>query len=143
MLDGYCIIILPALLNKSRRKHPTKQQLYGCRPPISTNIKIRRTRLAGYCWRSKDELISDVLLWTPSHGRERFGWSARTYLQKLCSDTRSNLEDLARAMDDRDELQKSVREIHASDSLRWKKERKKRMEIYWKWRNKSIFRYLG
>ena len=31
----------------------------------------------------KDELISDVLLWTPSHGRAKVGWPARTYLVKF------------------------------------------------------------
>ena len=24
----------------------------------------------GHCWRSRDELISNVVMWTPSHGRE-------------------------------------------------------------------------
>ena len=41
---------------------PTKQQLYGHLPPIIKTIKVRRTRHAGHCWRSSDELISDVLL---------------------------------------------------------------------------------
>ena len=31
-------------------------------------IQIRRIRHAGPWWRGKDELISDVLPWTPSHG---------------------------------------------------------------------------
>ena len=26
-----------------------------------------------HCWRSKDELISDVVQWTPSHGRASVG----------------------------------------------------------------------
>ena len=30
-------------------------------PPITKTIKVRQTRYAGHCWRSKDELISDVL----------------------------------------------------------------------------------
>ena len=58
--------MLQAILNKSWGQHPTKQQLYGHLPPISKTIKIRRTRHAGNCWRRRDELISDVLLWTPS-----------------------------------------------------------------------------
>ena len=29
-------------------------------------IQARRTRHAGHCWRSKDELISDVILWIPA-----------------------------------------------------------------------------
>ena len=28
-------------------------------------LRFRRTRHAGHCWRSRDELISDILLWTP------------------------------------------------------------------------------
>ena len=48
--------------NKSWRQHSTKQQMCGHQPSI-TKIKIRRTIHAGHCWRSRDELISDVLLW--------------------------------------------------------------------------------
>ena len=67
----------------SRQQHPTKQQLYGHLPPIMKTIKVRRTRYAGHCWRSRYELISDVLLWTPSHGRAKTGRPARTYIQQL------------------------------------------------------------
>ena len=63
--------MLRAILNKSWRQHPTKQQLYGDLPPIMKTIQVRRTRHAGDCWRSRDELISDILLWTPSHGRAK------------------------------------------------------------------------
>ena len=45
--------------------NPTKHQLYDHLPPITKTIKVRQTRHAGHCWRSRDELISDVLLWTP------------------------------------------------------------------------------
>ena len=54
--------MLRAILNRSWRQHPTKQQLYGHRPTITKTIQIRRTRHAGHCWRSGDELISDVLI---------------------------------------------------------------------------------
>ena len=37
--------------------------------PLNAIFDIRRTRRAGHCWRSRDELIRDVLLWTPTHGR--------------------------------------------------------------------------
>ena len=79
--------MLRAILNKSRRHHPTKQQLYGHLPPITKTIQIRRTRYAGHCWRRRDELISDVLLWTSSHGRAKAGWPARSYIQQFCADT--------------------------------------------------------
>ena len=64
-LDGNYTRILRAILNKSWRQHPTRHQLYGPLPPIKKTIQVRRTRHAGHCWRSKDELISDVFLWTP------------------------------------------------------------------------------
>ena len=85
-LDGNYIKILRAILNKSWWQHPTKHQLYGHLPPITKTIKVRRTRLEGHCWRSRDELISDVLLWTPSHGRAKAGWPARTYIQQRIRD---------------------------------------------------------
>ena len=72
-----------AILNKSWRQHPTRHQLYGHLPPITKTIQVRRTRHAGHCWRSRDELISDVLLWTPTHGRAKAGRPARTYIQQI------------------------------------------------------------
>ena len=86
-LDGNYTRMQRAIVNKSLRQHSTKQQLYSHLPPITKSIRIRRTRHAGHCWRSRDELISDVLLWTPSHGRAKAGQPARTYyLQQLCVD---------------------------------------------------------
>ena len=64
-LDGNYIRMLRAILNKSWRQHPTSHELYGHLPPIMKTIQVRRTRHAGHCWRSKDELRSDVLLWGP------------------------------------------------------------------------------
>ena len=61
--DGDYTRMLRAILNKSWRQHPTKHQLYGHRPLITKTIQVRRTRHAGHCWRSRDELISDVLIW--------------------------------------------------------------------------------
>ena len=73
--------LLRAIFNKSWRQHPTKHQLYGHQPPITKTIKTRRTRHARHCWRSRDELISDFLLWTPSNGRAKAGRPARTYIK--------------------------------------------------------------
>ena len=63
--DGNYTRMLRAILNKSWRQHSTRHQLYSHLPPITKTIQVRRTRHAGHCWRSKDQLISDVLLWTP------------------------------------------------------------------------------
>ena len=86
-LDGNYTRILQAILNRSWRQHPTRPQLYGHLPPITKTIQVRRSRHAGHCWRSMDELISDVLLWTPTYGRAKAGQPARTYIQQLCEDT--------------------------------------------------------
>ena len=100
--------ILRAVLNKSWKQHPTKQQLYGHLPLTTKTIQIRRTRHARHCWRSKDELISDVLLWTPSHGRVKAERPARTYIQQLYADTGCSPDDLPEAMDDREGLRERV-----------------------------------
>ena len=90
-IDGNCLRILRAILNKSWNQYPTKQQQYDHLPPISKTIQIRRTRHAEHCWRSKGELLSDVLSRTPSHGRAVVGRPAWTYLQQLCTVTGCNL----------------------------------------------------
>ena len=118
-LDGNYTRMLQAILNKSWRKNPTKQQLYGHQPPITKTIQIRRTRHAGHCWRSRDELISDVLLWTPSHGRAKAGRPARTYIQRLCEDTECSPAVLLKAMNDRDGWRERVSDIHADSTTRW------------------------
>ena len=73
--------MLRVILNKSLRQYSTRHQLYSHLPPITKIIQVRRTRHAGYRWRSKDELISDVLLWTSTYGRVKAGRPARTYIQ--------------------------------------------------------------
>ena len=117
-LDGNYTRMLWTILNKSWRQHPTKQQQYGHLPPITITIKIRRTRHAGHCWRSRDELISDVLLWTPSHGRAKAGQPTRTYIQQLCANMGCSPEDLLEAVDDGEGCQERVRDIRAN-SARW------------------------
>ena len=86
----------------SWRQHPARHQLYGHLPPMTKTIQVRRTRHAGHCWRSRDELISDVLLWTPTYGRAKAGRPARTYIQQLCEDTGCSPEDLPEAMNNRE-----------------------------------------
>ena len=98
-----------SILNKSWKQHPTKQQLYGYLPLFSKTIQVRRTR---HCWRSKDELISDVLLWTSTHRRASDGRPAKNYLYKLCADIGWRLENLQEAMRERE--RERIRKIRAS-----------------------------
>ena len=111
--------MLRAILNKSWRQHSTKQQLNGHLPLITKTIKIRWTRHMGHCWRSRDELISDVLLWAPSHGRANTGHPARTYIQQLCAYTGCSPEDLPKTMNNREVWQERVRNIRADSTIWW------------------------
>ena len=113
-----------AILKKSWRQHPTRRQLYSHLPPINKTIQVRWTRHARHCWRSKDELISDVLQWTPAYGQAKAGRLARTYIHQLCEDTGCNPEDLPKAMNDWDKWRESVRDIRASGTTWW---------WWWRW----------
>ena len=42
------------------------KQLHGHRPSISKTIQIIPSRHVGHCWRKKDELVSNFLIWIPS-----------------------------------------------------------------------------
>ena len=78
--------------------------------PLKT-IQVRRTRHAGYCWRSRNELIIDILLWTPSHWRAKARGPARIYVHQLCADTGWSLEDLLEEMNDREGWQYHINSL--------------------------------
>ena len=107
--------MLRAILNKSWRQHSTRHQLYHHLPPITKTIQVKRSRHAGHCWRSRDELISDVLLWTPTYGRAKAGRRARAYIQQLFEDNGCSPEDLPAAMNEWEKWRERerVRDIHA------------------------------
>ena len=115
--------MLRAILNKSWRQHPTKHQPYGHLSLITKTIQVSRTRHAGHCWRSRDELISDVLLSNPTYGWAKAGRPARTYIQQLCEDTGCSPEDLPEAMSDREKWRERVRDIRATSTTWW----------WWRW----------
>ena len=98
-----------------------RQQLYGYLPPISKTIQIQRTKHTEHYRRSKNELLGNVLQWTPTHGRTDVEWPTKTYLQQLCIDTRYSPEDQPKLIDDiyiyRE--RERVREIRASDTIWW------------------------
>ena len=118
-IDGNYTRMLRAILNKPWRQHPTSHQLYGHMPPITKTIQVRRTRHAWHCWRSRDELISELLLWTPIYGRAKAGRPARTYIQQLCEDTGCSSEDLPVAMNDSEKWRERVRDTRVSGTTWW------------------------
>ena len=118
-LDSNYKRMLSPILNKSWKQHSTKNQLYCHLPPITKTIQVRCTRHAGHWCRSRDELISDVLLWTTTYGWAKVGQPARTYIQQLCEDTGCSPEDLPEAMNNREKWWERVRDICVSGMTWW------------------------
>ena len=110
-LDGTYTRMLRAALDISWEEHPTKKDLYGHLPPISAKIIERRLRFAGHCHRSKMELVSEVLLWQPKHGKRSRGAPATTYIKQLCQDVGCTKEDLPTLMGNREEWRELVNEV--------------------------------
>ena len=113
-LDGNYTRMVRSILNKSWWQHPTKHQLYGHLPPITKTIQVRRTRQTGHCRRSRDKLLSDVLLRTPTYSWAKAGRPSRTYIQQPSEDMGCSPEDLTGAMNDREKWRERVRDIRAS-----------------------------
>ena len=65
-------------------------------------------RLQIHCWRRKDEVISDLLLWGPKHGARRRGRPATTYVNQLQNDTGLSISELKSIMGNEKEWMKLV-----------------------------------
>ena len=117
-LDGTYTKMLRAVLNKSWKQHPNNKELYGNIPKISDTIRERRTRFAGHCWRSKSELVSDLLLWTPKHGHTTVGRPHKTYIDQLAQDAGMQIQDLKNAMEDRNVWRQRVNMVRATRPIR-------------------------
>ena len=55
-------------------------------PPLSELIKERRIIFDGDCFRSKDEIVGNILLWKPKYGRRLDGRPLKTYMDRLIND---------------------------------------------------------
>ena len=64
-----------------------------------------------------DELMSDVLLWSPTHGCASAGRPVGIYIHQFCAETGCHLEDLPGAMYDRDGWQERERERERENSV--------------------------
>ena len=117
-LDGTYTRMLRAILNKSWKQHPTNDQLYGDIPKVSDIIREWRTRFAGHCWRSKNELASNLLLWIPKHGYSQVGRPCKSYISQLAVDTRMQIEDLKNAMEDQNVWRQRVNMVQATRPIR-------------------------
>ena len=82
-------ILLPRYADLSTNFRDLPLRISPCKTPATMSkkpaIQVRWTRHAGHCWRSKDKLLSDGFLGTPTHGHTSVNWPARTYLHQLCA----------------------------------------------------------
>ncbi|KAI8502220.1 hypothetical protein Bbelb_198080 [Branchiostoma belcheri] len=113
-LDGTYTRMLRAVLNKSWTHHPSKAELYGTLPPVSATIRERRARFAGHCYRNKRELVSNLLLWAPTHGHSSLGRPHRTYIDQLAEDAGVRAEHLGQLMADRAAWRERVDSVRAT-----------------------------
>ena len=76
--------------------------------PIISHLISHPSKMSKTCWKSKDEFISNIFLWTSTHGHTSVGWHAKIYIHQLCADIGCSLEDLPVGMDDKRESKESM-----------------------------------
>ena len=98
-LDGSYTRLLMRVKHLSWKCHPTKHQIYGDLPPVSSIVRSKRVQFAGHCFRASSEVISSLILWKPnSIGRRS---RKLTFLDTISRDTGLKEQDLKTAMLDR------------------------------------------
>ena len=65
-----------------RMLHHTKLHLTNHLKKKKKKKKEKIWGHVGNCWRSKNQLISDIL-WTSTHGHTSVGWSAKTHISSV------------------------------------------------------------
>ena len=51
-------------------EHVSNNDLYRNIPKITIKIRAHRMRFSGYCWRSREKLTSEVIVWEHLHGNK-------------------------------------------------------------------------
>ena len=120
-LDGNYKRMLYVILTKSWKQHPTKQQLYGHLTFFIETIQVKWMNHVGHCWRSKDKLISNLLLWNPKHGHTSGRWLEKIYVHQWYANTQLSLEDLLGVKNDRELIDKwkRMKGLHACCMTWW------------------------
>ena len=72
------------------------------------SIEHHRLRFSGHCWRSIMELAADVIIWQPIHGKRKRGRPRMAYVDQLVDDTLCDVNEIKKAMEDRDGWRKIV-----------------------------------
>ena len=98
-IDGCYTNLLKRVQNLNWVDHPTLAQIYNGLPRISETLSSRRLRFSGHCLRAKEEIISDLLLWSPTGPiRSR----KFTFIDTLKRETGLEIRELRTAMQNRE-----------------------------------------
>ena len=108
-LDGTYTRLLMRVKNLSWKHHPTKLQIYGSLPPVSSIVQSKRVQFAGHCLRASSEIISPVVLYK-SHSIGRRSRKLN-YIDTIKRDTGLLEEDLKPSMLDRECWRKVVKSL--------------------------------
>ena len=100
-LDRAYIQMLRVVKNVTWQQRITNEGLYGGLPRISSTTWERRLWFSGHCWRSKNEVVSDLVLWEPKHSKRSVGGHARTFASLLEADIGVPRDCLLASMGDR------------------------------------------
>ena len=92
--------MLGVVKNVTWRQRITNEVLYAGLPRISTTIRESRLRFSGHCWRSKNEVVSSLVLCEPKHDKRSVGGQSSTFVDLLEADTGVPRDCLPAAMDD-------------------------------------------
>ena len=89
--------------NVSWYEHLTNSELYGNLSKASEKIRLRRTKLSGYCMRHPEKIAYALILWQPSQGSPNRGRKRTIYVDNLMEDTNmERKEEIRSLMLDRD-----------------------------------------
>ena len=76
--------MLRVVKNVTWRQCVTNKVLYTGLPRISTTIREGCLWFSGHCWRSKNKVVGDLVLWEPKHGKRSIGGQASTLILLIC-----------------------------------------------------------
>lgn len=110
-INGTYTRLLRHVLNVSWRQHLTNRELYGNLPKLTDTICHRRVMFSGHCYRSSNEVVHQLLLWEPAHGKRSRGRPAKTYIEQLEEDTGIPREGIGRNMKDREQWKVIVKNV--------------------------------
>ena len=85
--------------------------LYGDLPAILASLQIRRQQFSGHCSRSKDDIVSQLFLWDPQHGRHSRGRPTTTFVDQREEDTGLFRQELPAVMAGRGEWDKLIKSL--------------------------------